>query len=235
MSALRVTDLWVSYGQVTAVRGLSLHVEPGEAVVLLGPNGAGKTSAVEAICGFVPKRRGKVEFLGEDISGLSASAISRKGLGFVPQWRDLFPTFSVEETLVAAETAARRRKPTPIKDIYALFPVLRERKTQLAGSLSGGEQQMLAIGRALVTNPKLLLLDEPSAGLASGITLALVQSINRVRESGVAILLVEQNMKIARAVGERCCMLAAGDLAWQGSMKEAIERNEAARVYFGEH
>jgi branched-chain amino acid transport system ATP-binding protein len=94
---------------------------------------------------------------------------------------------------------------------------------------------MLAIGRALVTNPKLLLLDEPSAGLASGITLALVQSINRVRESGVAILLVEQNMEIARAIGERCCMLAAGDLAWQGSMKEAIERNEAARVYFGEH
>jgi branched-chain amino acid transport system ATP-binding protein len=113
--------------------------------------------------------------------------------------------------------------------------VLEERRQQLAGSLSGGEQQMLAIGRALVTNPKLLLLDEPSAGLASGVARTLIQTINRIRLSGVAILLVEQNMEIARAVGERCCMMSAGTLAWEGSMKEAIERNEAARVYFGEH
>jgi branched-chain amino acid transport system ATP-binding protein len=235
MTALRVTNLRVTYGQVVAVHDLSLAIEPGGALVLLGPNGAGKTSAVEAISGLLPKRGGKVEFFGEDISALNASAIVRKGLALVPQWRELFPTFSVEETLIAAMTAAERREPMPLQSIYDLFPVLKERCQQLAGSLSGGEQQMLAIGRALVTNPKLLLLDEPSAGLASGITRSLIQTINRIRESGVAILLVEQNMEIARAIGERCCMLAAGTVAWQGSMKEAVDRNEAARVYFGEH
>jgi branched-chain amino acid transport system ATP-binding protein len=235
MTALRVTDLTVTYGPVVAVRDLSLTIEPGEALVLLGPNGAGKTSAVEAIAGLLPKRGGKVEFFGKDISSLSASSVVRKGLALVPQWRDLFRTFSVEETLLAATTAAEGRDPTPLESIYDLFPVLKERSQQLAGSLSGGEQQMLAIGRALVTNPKLLLLDEPSAGLASGIARTLIQSIGRIRETGVAILLVEQNMEIARAIGERCCMLAVGKLAWQGSMKEATEKNEAVRVYFGDH
>ena len=225
MTALRVTDLSVTYGPVVAVRDLSLTIEPGEALVLLGPNGAGKTSAVEAIAGLLPKRRGKVEFFGQDISGLSASSVVRKGLALVPQWRELFRTFSVEETLVAAMTAAEGRDATPLESIYDLFPVLRERSQQLAGSLSGGEQQMLAIGRALVTNPKLLLLDEPSAGLASGITRTLIAAINRIRETGVAILLVEQNMEIARAVGERCCMLAAGNLG-VGRLDEGSHRKK---------
>jgi len=235
MIALRVTGLMVTYGPVVAVRDLDLTIEAGEALALLGPNGAGKTSAVEAVAGLLPKRRGKVEFLGEDISALSASAIVRRGLALVPQWRELFRNFTVEETLLAATTAAVGREPIPLDSIYDLFPVLQERRLQVAGSLSGGEQQMLAIGRALVTNPKLLLLDEPSAGLASGIARTLIQTITRIRQSNVAILLVEQNMEIARAIGERCCMLAAGRLAWQGSMQEATERNEAVRVYFGEH
>jgi branched-chain amino acid transport system ATP-binding protein len=235
MTALRVTGLTVAYGQVVAVRNLNLRIEAGEALVLLGPNGAGKTSAVEAIAGLLPKRQGRVEFLGEDISGLDASAVARKGLALVPQWRELFRTFSVEETLLAATTAAQGREPTPLESVYDLFPVLRERRQQLAGSLSGGEQQMLAIGRALITNPKLILLDEPSAGLASGVARTLVQVIARIRQSGVPILLVEQNMEIARAIGDRCAILAAGTLAWEGSMKEAIERNEAARAYFGAH
>lgn len=235
MTALLVTGLTVAYGPVVAVRDLNLTIEPGEALALLGPNGAGKTSAVEAIAGLLPKRGGKVEFFGQDISGLSASSVVRKGLALVPQWRELFRAFSVEETLLAATTAAQGRDPTPLESIYDLFPVLKERSQQLAGSLSGGEQQMLAVGRALVTNPKLLLLDEPSAGLASGVTRALIASIKRIRDTGVAILLVEQNMEIARAIGERCCMLAAGKMAWQGTMKEAMERNEAGRVYFGEH
>ncbi len=149
----------------------------------------------------------------------------------MPQWRELFRTFTVEETLLAARTAAVGREPTPASAVYELFPVLGERRRQTAGSLSGGEQQMLAIGRALVTNPKLLLLDEPSAGLSSGITRTLIAAIGRIRQSGVADLLVEQNMEMARAVGERCCMLAAGRLAWAGSMQEAMDRNEAERVY----
>ena len=235
MIAFRVSDLTVSYGPVVAVRDLSFSVESGEALVLLGPNGAGKTSAVEAIAGLLPKRRGTVELFGQDISRLSASAIARSGLALVPQWRELFRAFTVEETLLAATTAAAGRAPTPLASVYELFPVLAQRRRQTAGSLSGGEQQMLAIARALVTNPKLLLLDEPSAGLSSGIARTLIAAIGRIRQNGVAIVLVEQNMEIARAVGERCCMLAAGRLAWTGSMQEAVERNEAERVYFGEH
>jgi len=235
VTALRVTDLMVTYGPVVAVQDFNLSLEAGEALVLLGPNGAGKTSAVEAIAGLLPKRRGHVEFLGKNISALSASSIARRGLALVPQWRELFRNFTVEETLLAATTAAEGREPTPLESVYDLFPVLHERRRQLAGSLSGGEQQMLAIGRALVTNPQLLVLDEPSAGLASAITRTLILSIGRIRQRGVAILLVEQNMEIARAIGERCCMLAAGRMAWAGTMQEAMERNEAVRVYFGEN
>ena len=235
MTALRITDLTVTYGPVVAVSDLSFSVEDGETLVLLGPNGAGKTSAVEAIAGLIAKRRGKVELFGRDISRLSASAIARNGLALVPQWRELFRTFTVEETLLAATTAAVGRAPAPLASVYELFPVLRERLRQMAGSLSGGEQQMLAIARALVTNPRLLLLDEPSAGLSSGITRTLMATLARIRQSGVAIVLVEQNMEIARAVGERCCMLAAGRLAWTGSMQDALDRHEAERVYFGEH
>jgi branched-chain amino acid transport system ATP-binding protein len=233
MNALCVTGLTVTYGPVVAVSDLNLSVDSGEALVLLGPNGAGKTSAVEAIAGLLPKRRGTVEFFGQDISRLSASAIVRCGLALVPQWRELFRAFTVEETLLAATTAAVGRAPTPLTTVYELFPVLRERCRQKAGSLSGGEQQMLAIARALVTNPKLLLLDEPSAGLSTGIARALIAAIDRIRQTGVAIVLVEQNMEIARAVGERCCMLAAGRLAWAGAMQDAMHRNEADRVYFG--
>jgi branched-chain amino acid transport system ATP-binding protein len=235
VNALHVKDLTVAYDQVVAVRDLSFSIEAGDSLVLLGANGAGKTSAVEAIAGLLPKRRGKVEFFHQDISGLSASAVVRKGLALVPQWRELFRTFSVEETLVAATTAAKGRDPIPLDSIYELFPVLKERRQQLAGSLSGGEQQMLAIGRALVTNPQLLLLDEPSAGLATGITRLLIEAINRIRTRGVAILLVEQNMEIARAVGEHCCILSAGNLVWQGTMRDATEHNAASRAYFGEH
>ena len=235
MTSLRVSGLQVVYGQVAAVQDLSFTVEPGQAVVILGPNGAGKTSAVEAIAGLLPKRAGRVELAGEDISQLSASAIVRKGLALVPQWRELFANFSVEETLLAAATAAIGRRARTAGEIYDLFPKLGARRQQLAGSLSGGEQQMLAVGRALVTSPKLLVLDEPSAGLASGIIRSLIADICRIRDSGVSILLVEQNMEIARAVGEHCCMLAAGRLAWEGAMSDAFARDEAARVYFGEH
>jgi branched-chain amino acid transport system ATP-binding protein len=235
MKALQVVDLTVTYNQVVAVRNLNLSIDPGDVLVLLGPNGAGKTSAVEAIAGLLPKRRGKVEFFGQDITSLSASSVVRKGLALVPQWRELFRTFSVQETLIAATTAVGGRDPVPLEAAYELFPVLSERRHQLAGSLSGGEQQMLAIGRALVTNPKLLLLDEPSAGLAVGITRVLIESIKQIRKSGVAILLVEQNMEIARAIGERCCILSAGNLVWEGTMREAAEHDAASRAYFGAH
>ncbi len=166
---------------------------------------------------MIPKAAGQVMFDGTDISNLSPSSVARRGLALVPQWRELFPSFSVEETLLAGSNAARGRHAIPAAIVYDLFPRLAERRKQLAGSLSGGEQQMLAIGRALVTNPKVMLLDEPSAGLAVGIVRAFVDAVKRIRERGVAILLVEQNLEIAAALADTCIVLAAGRVVWRGS------------------
>ena len=230
---LDVQELHVAYGSVHAVHGISLTVGAGSSMALLGANGAGKTSAVEAIAGLLPTRAGKVTLDGQDITGLSASAIVRRGLALVPQWRELFPAFSVEETLVAASSAPRGRAPLPLDAVYNLFPALRERRAQLAGSLSGGEQQMLALGRALVTNPKVMLLDEPSAGLAAGIVRSLVGIVNRIRESGVAILLVEQNLEIAEAIAESCVVMSTGRAVWSGPMNDVAAKVAIQEAYFG--
>jgi len=234
MTALRVTDLTVAYGPVVAVRDLSFAIEAGETLVLLGPNGAGKTSAVEAVAGLLPKRRGKVEFLGQDISALSASAIVRRGLALVPQWRELFRSFTVEETLLAATKAAVGREPTPLASIYELFPVLNERRAQTAGSLSGGEQQMLAISRALVTNPKLLLLDEPSLGLAPIIVEEVVNAILHFRDHGVTILLVEQNAELALALAARGYVIETGRIALADSSRNLLENPQVWASYLGD-
>jgi len=178
---------------------------------------------------------GTVEFDGRDVSRLPASAIARRGLALVPQWRELFPNFSVEETLAAGARAAVGRAPRPIEEVFELFPRLAERKRQLAGSLSGGEQQMLTLARALVSNPKLMLLDEPSAGLAVGIVATLVETINRIRGAGISILLVEQNVEIARSVADRCVVFSVGELVWRGDVSEALRDGELQRAYFGAH
>ena len=232
MTALAVNGLKVAYGPVVAVHDLSFRLEPGESVSLLGPNGAGKTSAVEAIAGLLPKSAGTVTLGERDISRLPASAVVKKGLALVPQWRELFPTFSVEETLMAGANGAGVRTPRPLDEIYDLFPVLKERRTQAAGSLSGGEQQMLAIGRALVTAPSVLLLDEPSAGLAVGIVKVLVEILAKIRATGVSILLVEQKLDIAQAVTERCLVLSVGQVSWTGPITEAGHLDEIRRAYF---
>ena len=207
---LEVSSLRVASGAMIRVDGLDLALPERGCIALLGPNGAGKTTSVEAIAGLIPKAAGQVTFDGTDISNLSPSSVARRGLALVPQWRELFPSFSVEETLLAGSNAARGRPAIPAAIVYELFPRLAERRKQLAGSLSGGEQQMLAIGRALVTNPKVMLLDEPSAGLAVGIVRAFVDAVKRIRERGVAILLVEQNLEIAAALADTCIVLAAG-------------------------
>src|SRR5689334_14746267 len=160
---LEVSDLKVAYGAIEAVHGLNLSLNAGDSLALLGPNGAGKTATVEAIVGLIPKRQGAVKLDGVDISRWPASSVVKHGIALVPQWRDLFPEFTVQENLLAANAAARGRAPKPIEYVYGLFPVLEERRRQKCGSLSGGEQQMLATGRALVTAPTMLLLDEPSA------------------------------------------------------------------------
>jgi branched-chain amino acid transport system ATP-binding protein len=229
---LEVSALRVASGAMTRLHSLDLSLSDGGCIALLGPNGAGKTACVEAIAGLVPKAAGRVTFNGEDITALSASAVVRKGLALVPQWRELFPNFSVDETLLAGSNAARGRPAIPSRSVYDLFPRLAERRRQLAGSLSGGEQQMLAIGRALVTNPKVMLLDEPSAGLAVGIVRSFVDAVKRIRDTGVAILLVEQNLEIASTLADSCIVLAAGRVVWRGSARDATQSEEIREAYF---
>jgi branched-chain amino acid transport system ATP-binding protein len=229
---LEVSALRVASGAVIRVHDLDLSLSGSGCVALLGPNGAGKTASVEAIAGLMPKAAGRVMFNGEDITGFSASTIVRRGLALVPQWRELFPSFSVEETLLAGSNAARGRPALPCEAVYDLFPRLAERRRQIAGSLSGGEQQMLAIGRALVTNPKVILLDEPSAGLAVGIVRAFVDAVKRIRDTGVAVLLVEQNLEIASSLADSCIVLAAGRVVWRGSARDATNSEEIREAYF---
>jgi len=230
---LEVSDISVAYGHVEVVRGLSFSVASDRALVLLGPNGAGKTSAVEAVAGLVTKTAGSVRFSGRDITNASASEIARTGLALVPQWRELFATFTIEETLLAALHAGRRRGRRDIEDIYDLFPRLKERRRQRAGTLSGGEQQMLALGRALATQPLMLLLDEPTAGLAAGIVRGLIRTLQDIRDRHVPMVIVEQNIELAAAIADDCIVLSAGEPVWSGPMAEAVRSEAVRRFYFG--
>ena len=214
------------------VDNLDLTLEEHGCLALLGPNGAGKTASVEAIVGLIPKSSGRVTFDGMDISSLPASSVVRMGLTLVPQLRELFPGFTVDETLLAGANAAGQRKAGSRDHIYDLFPRLADRRHQFAGSLSGGEQQMLAISRALMSNPKVILLDEPSAGLAVGIVRSFIDVVRQIRATGVAILLVEQNLEIASALAENCIVMAAGRVVWRGSADDAINNEEIRRAYF---
>lgn len=232
-SALEVQNLHAAYGRIGVVHDLTFSIAPGGTLALLGANGAGKTSAIEAIAGLLPKTAGVVRFFGENISGKNAASLANAGLALVPQWRELFPTFTVEETLEAALNAGRHRGRKNITDIYALFPRLAERRRQLAGTLSGGEQQMLTIGRALATQPRMLLLDEPTAGLAVGIVKDLVAALLRVKESSIPILIVEQNMELAGAIAEEGVLLSAGREVWRGRIEEAARSEKVRRLYFG--
>ncbi len=229
---LEVSNLSAGYGSVMATQGLSLQVVAGEAIALLGANGAGKTTAVEAIAGLISKTGGSVVFDGKDISKHKAGAIAKAGLSLVPQWRELFPTFSVQETLEIGANAAGDRKPTELEDIFTLFPKLKERRGQLASSLSGGEQQMLTIGRSLMASPKMIIFDEPSAGLALGIVKTMVASIKAIQARGVAVLLVEQNLDIAHAIASRAIVMSAGRVAWTGRMEEARESPAVREAFF---
>jgi branched-chain amino acid transport system ATP-binding protein len=230
---LIVEGLEVRYGAVSAVKGISFSLQAGECVALLGANGAGKTSSVEAIAGLLPKSSGSVMFEGSNITTKSASTIACMGLSLVPQWRDLFANFTVAETLLAARVAAKGREPRSENYIFELFPRLAERSKSLAGNLSGGEQQMLAISRALIARPKVLILDEPSAGLASGVLDAVFEVINTIRLSGVSLVLVEQNLELAARIADRCLVLSVGRVTWSGSLQNAIHDETVRNAYFG--
>jgi branched-chain amino acid transport system ATP-binding protein len=233
---LEVTELQVRYGNVAAVKGVSLRVAEREVVAVIGPNGAGKTSTLRAISGLVPSAAGRVVFEGTDITRWRAHRIVTLRLGHAPEGRRLFPHMTVLENLRMG--AYRRRSAAEIRrtlgEVEAIFPRLAERRAQLAGTLSGGEQQMLAIGRALMSEPRLLLLDEPSFGLAPMIVREIgriVQSINR--ERGVSVLLVEQNARMALGIASRAYVMETGRVALDGPSAALAESPHVKAAYLG--
>lgn len=216
MPMLELHDIHTYYGQSYILQGISLYVDEGEAVALLGRNGVGKTTTIRSIIGFTPPRTGQITFKGKPIARLKASAVSKMGMGLVPQGRRVFPNLTVRENLTVAARGAAKGGWT-LEGIYRYFPRLKERETNMGNQLSGGEQMMLAIGRALMTNPELLLLDEPSDGLAPMVLHDIAQIVAQLREKGLSILLVEQNVKMALKIASRAYILNKGQVVWHGS------------------
>ncbi len=231
---LEVRNLRCGYGDITAVHSLSLQIGPGEVLALIGPNGAGKTSTILCLAGLVTQQGGEVRLGGKDITGLPARARAASGLAIVPEGRRVFAELSVAENLVVGGHTVDRRTLRKNQDrVFAYFPRLRERRTQRAGSLSGGEQQMLAIGRALMSDPKLLLVDELSLGLMPKMVDECYAVLSRLSADGVAILLVEQSTDRALGAATRVCVLEAGNMTWQGSAAQARENPEIIEALLG--
>ena len=229
---LELDGLVVRYGSVPAVRGLSLAVERGELVGLIGPNGAGKSTTLHAIMGVVPAAEGDVRFAGQSIRGRAPEAIARAGISLVPEGRRIFGALSVEENLQLG-LAARRRggAANPLAAAYELFPMLRDFRARHAGALSGGQQQQLAIGRALVAAPEVLLLDEPSLGLSPTVVDAVFAALTAIRERGVTVLLVEQRAQRTVALADRTLVLANGDLRMTLTPADADDTEKMIRAY----
>lgn len=229
---LTVDDIHTYYGDSYILQGLSLEVREGEALALLGRNGMGKTTLINSIMGFVPPRKGKIFFHGEEITGTPSFVVSSSGIGLCPQGRRIFPTLSVRENLIVAHQTHGGNRWTE-GAVFELFPQLGKRVTQRAGSLSGGEQQMLAIGRALMTNPSCLILDEPSEGLAPLIIQSLGEAIRSLKEEGLSILLVEQNTPFAVKTVDRVNIIAKGKLVYDASPEELWGNEDVKRTYLG--
>ena len=233
MSLLAVQDLVTAYGSVEALHGISFHVDDGEIVALLGANGAGKTTTLRTISGLLRPRAGEVRFAGERIDTRRAHEIVRLGLTHVPEGRWIFTLLTVDENLRLGAYAERRVPREALDRVFTQFPRLAERRGQLAGTLSGGEQQMLAMARALMTRPRLLLLDEPSMGLAPVLVRAIFQTIAEINRQGTTVLLVEQNANAALRLARRAYVLETGRIALEGLGAE-LARNEAVRrAYLG--
>ncbi len=207
MSILQIEGLHAHYGKSHVLQGIDLHVDDGELVTLLGRNGAGKTTTLKSICGVVPPTAGRVRFMGEDVQGLPPHRIAQRGVCLVPEHRGIFRLLTVEENLLLGQ---RKQSPWQLADIYRIFPRLKERRTNGGGQLSGGEQQMLAIGRALMNAPRLLMLDEPVEGLAPVIVEEIVAQLQTIKAAGVAILLVEQNLEVCTQLADRHYIIEQG-------------------------
>jgi branched-chain amino acid transport system ATP-binding protein len=234
---LRISDIVVYYGKVVALRGISLQVEEREMVTLIGANGAGKTTTLNTISGLLKPSLGEIEFMGHKIDGLAPAEIVKKGICQCPEGRKVWPEMTVWENLQMG--AYVRRDKNGIRKgferVYAYFPILKERSFQLAGNLSGGEQQMVAVGRALMSKPKLLLLDEPSLGLAPIVVQGLSEIIKEIRAEGVAILLVEQNAFLALNISDKGYVLETGKVVINGTAAELLHDDRVKRAYLGQH
>jgi branched-chain amino acid transport system ATP-binding protein len=236
---LRLESVVTCYGKIVALRGISLHVDRGEIVALVGPNGAGKTTALNTISGVLGPRSGRVFLDGAEISGAAAESLVPRGLVQVPEGRQLFSTMSVRENLILGSyrrSRAEKKRDTAedMGRVFAMFPVLKERQPQLAGTLSGGEQQMLAIGRALMARPRVLLLDEPSMGLAPLVVRDIFRAIGELRKDGTTVLLVEQNVKAALRIAKRAYVMETGRIVMEGSADELARNPEIQRAYLGQ-
>jgi branched-chain amino acid transport system ATP-binding protein len=225
--ALSLTDVHAFYGDSHILHGVSFSLRPGGVLALLGRNGAGKTTCISTIIGFLSPRQGDIRLFGESIAGLSPERISQLGIGLVPQGRRIFPSLTVRENLaVAQQRESTTGQPWNVDRIYDMFPRLRERHRQFAGTLSGGEQQMLAIGRALMGNPRVLLLDEPSEGLAPLIVAEVDQTIRRLKQEGQSIILVEQNLKLALEIADQAVVLNTGRCVFSGDAGDLVNNED---------
>jgi len=235
MSALlRLEGVEAGYGDLVAVRDVSLEVRPGEVVALIGSNGAGKTTTLRAVTGLLPVRRGRVEFEGERLDGLGPAQVVARGIAHVPEARQLFPSMTVRENLeLGAGRRARHARAEGLDLVFALFPRLRERHAQLAGTLSGGEQQMCAIGRGLMAAPKLLLLDEPSLGLAPVTVKLIFENLRAINARGTTVLLVEQNVARALELSHRGYVIENGRIVLDGTRAELVQSAHVKRAYLG--
>ncbi|MGC8501725.1 ABC transporter ATP-binding protein [Desulfurella sp.] len=230
---LQINNLDVSYGSVTALKGLSFDVKHGEIVVLVGSNGAGKTTTLRAISGLVKPKKGEIIFEGKRIDHLHAHKIVRLGISHAPEGRRIFNTLNVYENLILGAYTQKQIDKNTLEWIYKLFPRLKERSKQLAGTLSGGEQQMLAVGRALMSKPKLLLLDEPSLGLSPTLTKTIFDTVKQIRNNGVTILMVEQNAKAALKFANRGYVLEVGKIVLSGTSDELLSSQKVVEAYLG--
>ena len=234
MEILKVENMNVYYGAIHAIKGISFHVDQGEVVTLIGANGAGKSTTLQTVSGLLRSRTGSIQFCGENISNVPSHKIVEKGLAQVPEGRRIFLQMSVEENLeMGAYTQSAAGVDADLEKVYAQFPRLKERRRQIAGTLSGGEQQMLAMGRAMMSRPRILLLDEPSMGLSPLLVKEIFDIIGELNRQGITILLVEQNAKMALSIANRAYVLETGNVVMQGDAREMMQDDQVRRAYLG--
>ena len=235
---LKIRNLESGYDKLKVLKGVSLHVNPGEIVTIIGANGAGKTTLLNTITSIVKPTAGEIKLNGTNVTGISPDRIVKNGCALVPEGRQLFPAMTVRENLILGGYTLSRKKGKKanaenLENFYTMFPILKERRNQLAGTLSGGEQQMVAIGRALMAEPELLLMDEPSMGLAPIIVKNIFRAVESLRDQGKTILIVEQNARAVLEIADRGYVMETGFLVMEGKASELLDNNDVKRAYLG--